>query len=243
MDAETIAATWDHLRPDLLGYLTRLVIRPEIAEELAQDAALRALGAVAQAPARADELRPWFFRISTNLAIDFLRRRGTVREDFLPVARETAEAMPEFVEHAGRLQGSPEMLAIAREHLVVCFSCTLGQLAPQQAAALLLREVYGFTGEEIAAILDARFGQAKSWLQEARATMQEAYGRTCSLLGKQGVCYQCVELDEYFGAGRGDPLAGTDGSLDARLALLREQATRLPGSWHRLLFSIFNELG
>ena len=44
-----------------------------------------------------------------------------------------------------------EMAAIAREHLAVCLVCTLRNLLPQQAAALLLREVHGLPIAETSA--------------------------------------------------------------------------------------------
>ena len=90
----------------------------------------------------------------------------------------------------------------------------LRNLGPEQAAALLLAEVYGFTVGEAAEILGATFGQAKNWIQTARARMQEKYAATCALIAKQGVCYQCVELSEFFTGRREDPLDGTTKDIE-----------------------------
>jgi RNA polymerase sigma-70 factor (ECF subfamily) len=243
--SERIAAELEQLRGELTAYLTRIVLRPDVAEELVQTAAVRALEAAAEGRAPADdrELRPWLFRIATNLAIDERRRHGSWREDQFIDARGEAESRPEFVAFSETLRGSPEMAAIAREHLAVCFSCTLGHLEPEQAAALLLKEVYGFTTEESAGILGARFAQAKNWLQAARAAMESRYAATCALIRKDGVCYQCVELDGYFGANRGNPLAGAGGrDLASRLEIVKALALRAPGPWHRRLLKIFDEI-
>lgn len=111
--------------------------------------------------------------MTTNLAIDHLRRHSTWRETILPETQERARSDAAFVAESRPLQGSPEMRAIAREHLTVCFSCTLRNLPPEQAAALLLAEIYGFTVPEAAEILGASFGQAKGWIQSARATLRD----------------------------------------------------------------------
>lgn len=140
-------------------------------------------------------------------------------------------------------RGSPELAAIAREHLVVCFSCVLGQLPAEQAAALLLREVYGFGNGEAAGILDAREAQVKNWLQAARRHMTARYEATCALVGKKGACWQCVELDRYAGGGHGDPLAGTAGALQDRLELLRKDGAAPAGRWTRLMSDLLGEIG
>ena len=46
-------------------------------------------------------------------------------------------------------------------------------------------------------------------------------------MAKEGACFQCVELDRFFGAGARDPLAGTARDLDARLAVLRQSREAL----------------
>lgn len=243
MNRERLAHSFERLRPELTAYLRRLVARADAAEDLAQNSALRAIEAIDRAPAREEELRPWFYRIATNLALDELRRRGRRRETWLVEAKTAAEANPDFVRRAFARRGSPETAGIAREHLAVCFGCTLGQLAPEEAAALLLKEVAGFTTEEIAELLEARFAQVKNWLQQARAAIAAKYARTCALVNKQGVCHQCVELDAALGSGRGDPLQGTAGDLDARLDVVRSLRAAPAGRWERLLVEIFDALG
>jgi RNA polymerase sigma-70 factor (ECF subfamily) len=243
MQPAELAQEYERLRPELTAYLTRLVSRAPVAEDLAQETALRALQALDNAPARVEELRPWLFRIATNLGIDELRRRKPLRETVMLELKEVAIASPAFRGAAEPWRGTPEMAAIAREHLVACFSCTLGQLPPGQGAALLLKEVYGFATEEVAEILGARFAQVKNWLQAARATMKQRYDRTCALIAKQGVCHQCVELDGSFRANRGSPLAGTGGQVDDRLRILQEMRDQPAGQWTRMLSELLDEIG
>lgn len=239
MDGTQLGREIEAILPDVRSYLARLVIRPEIADELAQAAAVRALESV-RPPAESGGVRPWIFRIATNLALDHFRSSKRWRELSLIEARTRAEGDPAFVAASDALRGTPEVAAIAREHLAVCLSCVLRNVAVHEAAALLLVEAYGFTVAETAEILESRFAQVKGWVQSARATLTARYEKTCALLRKEGVCYQCVELDGYFNGASRNPLAGVDAHLetDARLRVLRELPRRSSEPWHRLLLRI-----
>lgn len=238
---ERLTAVWEASRDELVTYASRLVVRADVAEEIVQDAALRMLE-TAGTPEEPRAMRAWLFRVVSNLGIDHLRRHSTWRETVLTETRERAEADRAFMAESWRLRESPETKAIAREHLAVCFSCTSRNLQPEEAAALLLKEVYDFTNGEVADMLEATFGQAKSWVQSARAKLSVRYGTTCALVTQTGVCYQCVELDQFFAANRGDPLEGSDRSVDARLAILRALKATPMGPWHRRMMQLVDQL-
>ena len=239
--SQFLASAYQQSRKDLTAYVTRMVVRPAVAEELVQEAALRLLES-ANPPIDPTGVRAWLFRVATNLAIDHLRSHRTWRENMLLDTRERATKDAAFVAESRLLRGSPEMSAIAREHLAVCFSCTLRNLPPEHAAALLLAEVHGFTVAEAAEILGATFGQTKGWIQAARTKLREKYDATCALITKQGVCYQCVELGKFFNAREEDPLVGTRRDLDARLSILSEHRDDALGPWHRLMMRIVDDL-
>ena len=214
--AQIRAGIYQQLKAELTAYLARLVLREEVAAGLAQQTAVRMLES-SRVPNTQETLRPWLFRVATNLAIDYLRRHSTKRERILDDTRKRAEGDAAFVQESQRLAGSPEMKSIAREHLAVCFVCTLRNLRPEESAALLLKEVYDFSVEETARVMDAGFGQVKNWLQSARAKLKGRYEKTCALVTQQGECYQCVELDEFFESKQGDPLRKTRRDIDARM--------------------------
>ena len=71
--------------------------------------------------------------------------------------------------------------------------------------------------------------------------MAGRYGATCALIAKTGVCHQCVELDGFFRAGQGNPLAG-DSSLEARLRIAAELKDRPWGPWHRMVLRLVDDL-
>ncbi len=230
------------LRPELTAYLCRLVVRPHVAEELAQTAFMRLLERGKATPDGIEGLRAWLFRVATNLAIDELRRHATWRENMVFDLREAAESNPEFMAQAEEMIGTPETKTVAREHLSACFACALRNLPERKAAAFLLKEVHDFTLAEIGGMLDASEGQAKNWLQEARAYMHNRYNDTCALMAKQGVCYQCVELDGYFRAGAGNPLPAGYDNVDARLDILKRTRATPWGKWHTRLFELLDDL-
>ena len=235
------AEIYERHRRELVNYATRLVVRDGVAEEIVQEAAVRLLQD-RRLPNDESQVRPWLFRVVSNLAIDHLRRHSTWREMVLIDARERAVASRDFVVESERMRGSPEHAAIAREHLAVCFACTLRNLPPQQAAALLLKEVYDFSTVETADALEATAIQVKNWIQRARRTLDERYGHACALVTKQGVCYQCVELDGFFNGETRDPLEGTPRNLDARLAILRETRTVALGPWHTRMLRLVDDV-
>jgi RNA polymerase sigma-70 factor (ECF subfamily) len=238
---ESLAIGYEAARTELTTYATRLLANEHAAEEVVQQAALRMLQSESVPTERCD-LRAWLFRVVTNLGLDYLRKHSTWRETMLVDAKALAGSTPDFVANSRALAGSPEMRMVAAEHLVVCFSCTLRNLKPQESAALLMKEVYGFTVEEVAETIGASFAQVKNWIQSGRATLAGRYAETCALVSQRGVCHQCVELDGFFRADKGDPLAGTARDIDARLELLRQRRDTPLSPWHKQMMQLVKQI-
>lgn len=235
-------AVLEPARRELTAYLCRLVLRPSVADELTQATFVRALECIDSLPAEPERARAWVFRVATNLAFDELKRHSTRREMLVYDLRAAAEADPGFMARSRDLVGTPETKAIAREHVAACFACVLSNLSPQRAASLLLREVSGFSNQEVAEILDATTAQVKNWLQEGRAAMSAKYEQTCALVRKEGVCHQCVEFDGFMQAGDGHRLQQRSMEFEARLAVLREQLAQPWNRWHRMLFDLLDDM-
>lgn len=233
------------VRPELTAYLGRLVLRQPVAEELAQTALMRAWEHRHELPQELERARAWLFRVATNLAFDTLRRHSHQREHLMGDLRDLATASDAFKARSQAMSGTPETKAIAREHVAACLACVMKRLPERRAAALLLREVHGFSIDETADMLQATPAQVKNWLQEARADMAREFDSTCALVHKQGVCHQCHELDAFMAAGQGSPLPQAqdgDVGVDQRLALVRQQAAQGWGAWHRIMFELLDEM-
>jgi len=126
------AVDWERVytlhAPALLRYLRRLSRDPATAEDLMHETFERAARA-GRVPAET-ELRPWLYRIATNLAVDHLRRRR--RFAFLQFSgRERDERAP--------FDADADLVRRA-----------LRAIPPEQAAALVLRLHEGFSRAEIA---------------------------------------------------------------------------------------------
>ena len=235
MDREVLVQVFETCRAELESYLTRMVLRPCVAEELVQDTAVKALEALPKGPQTAAEVRPWLFRIATNLAIDERRRHGSWRESLFDELRRFSHTTPGYEDQFPSWRGTPELKTVAKDHLAACFACTNSRLPHNHAAALLLREVYQFTNEEIGDMLDAGATQVKNWIQKARTKMRSLYASRCALIRKEGVCYQCEELDKNFQAQQGNPLRPEGDELDQRLGILREMRTQPQSKWSRFV--------
>jgi RNA polymerase sigma-70 factor, ECF subfamily len=240
---DTFEDMFEQLRPELMTYLCRLVVRPHVAEDLVQTAFMRLIESGPGGPVGLNSIRFWLFRVATNLAVDERRRHSNWRESTILDLREAAEASRAFVAQSEALIGTPESKMVAREHLAACFACTLRNLPERNAAAFLLKEVHGFTLAEIGELLEATEGQSKNWLQEARAYMRARYDQTCALMTKEGVCYQCVELAAFFRSGEDNPIFGASDHLDARVNILNELRSQPPRKWHSLLLRLLDDLG
>src|SRR5204862_126373 len=92
--------------------------------------------------------------IAHNRCIDFLRRRSVRAGAEAAVAAESADSVPP-AEPLG-----PE-LGLAVEHLVIA-------LPPKERASVLLKDVFDYTLEEIAELVDSTVGGVKAALNRGR---------------------------------------------------------------------------
>lgn len=138
----------------LLRRLRRMVGSPELAEDLCQEALVRAWRA-APRDATVVQLRAWLHRVASNLAIDELRRAGR---------RPMTRPLDDFV-LAGREECPDEVLA-ARE--------ALSRLGPHERLVLLLRFEVGFSYPEIARLLETSPAAARQRLARARRAFSAA---------------------------------------------------------------------
>ena len=146
--------------PELLRYLRRLSATPESAEELLQETFVRAIRGRGPEPT-SDDVRPWLYRIATNVAIDHIRRDRRFR--FLPFAG--SEPAPE--------RDIPVIDLVRR---------ALRALPPEQATALVLRLHEGFSAGEIAELLGISEASVRSRLVRGRRRFIEIFERMGGVL-------------------------------------------------------------
>jgi RNA polymerase sigma-70 factor, ECF subfamily len=150
------------LRPVLHGYCRRLTGDVWDAEDLVQDTLLRAFGTLGSIVTRIENPRAYLLRTATNLWIDAARRRGTE-------ADALAEAAPD--------PAPPGDTAAAMRD---AGTVLLQRLAPQERAAVVLKELFDYSLEEIAAVLGTTVGAVKAALHRGRTRLREPEGEAAS---------------------------------------------------------------
>lgn len=151
------------------------------AEDLTQETFLRAWKGRDGFEGRAS-VRTWLYRIATNACLDVLARRPRrVLPDQLgpagePVGPIEAADLPWLEPYPDRLlEGADDTGAavVARETIELAYLAAVQYLPPRQRAALVLRDVLGWSAKETAAALETSVASANSALQRARATLRE----------------------------------------------------------------------
>lgn len=193
-----ISNVYQDFLPELKSYLYRLTCDREIANDLAQDTFLKVIEKQDQFKGRSS-FKTWIFSIATNLALDGLRKRKrwpeTAQDDSKALAQSDPAYRTAFLDvNKNSLKGAFDF----KEHISSCFTCISKTLVIEQQVTLILKDIYDFKIGEISIILDSPAGTVKHWLFSARQTMTEIFDRRCALVNKQGVCYQCSELNGLF---------------------------------------------
>ncbi|WP_052440938.1 RNA polymerase subunit sigma-70 [Streptacidiphilus anmyonensis] len=183
MAAPYAETTLEPLRGPLTGYCYRMLGAAGEVDDAVQETLLRAHRNLHRHDASRASLSTWVHSIATNVCLDLLRgaRRRALPWDLGPASTsgELGAPLPDsqWVEPLAdsRLPhvADPAELAVRRESVRLAFVAALQWLPPRQRAALVLRDVLGFTAAETARILDCSTAAANSALQRARATLEE----------------------------------------------------------------------
>ena len=138
---------------------------PADAEDIVQDAALRALNALETA--NVERPRAWFLRIVRNTALTWMAKNRSKLLSFAGGADELAEI--ESVDLAEG-EGSPEAILIAAEDGERVRQA-IAALAPALREALVLRDINGLAYREIAEATETPIGTVMSRLARGRAAL------------------------------------------------------------------------
>jgi RNA polymerase sigma-70 factor, ECF subfamily len=187
-------------RKPLFGYIYRMVMLRQDAEDLLQDVLVRVLEGIRTYRGEA-RFKSWLFGIATHVCLDHLREKKRWRVEAQLIGEKDSRADPEKTAGLTAIMQQPGFSFEIREHIAFCFSCIARTLPPEEQAALMLKEVLGFTGEEAAGILGVSEPVFRHRLSAARAQMIGDYDGLCALINKKGLCYQCSGLQEMASEG------------------------------------------
>jgi RNA polymerase sigma-70 factor, ECF subfamily len=201
-----------------------MLASPHDAEDAVQDTLIRAWQArqrFEDRPADRGGLRPWLYRIATNVCLDLLKgrsRRALPLESAPAGTGDSAMGDPRpeatwVYPMSDSLRtgdsgdaGDPATLVMERETVRLAFIAALQHLAPRQRAVLILRDVLSWRASEVA---------VNGTLKRARAALASAdidSGRPDSAEVERTLLEGYIDAFERY-------------DVDALVALLHEDAT------------------
>jgi RNA polymerase sigma-70 factor (TIGR02960 family) len=177
-DEDAFRELTDPYRRELQLHCYRILGSLQDAEDLLQETLVAAWRGLDRFEGRAS-LRAWLYRIATNRCLNMLRDRGQesppVPEPSAPTRRSDPswlEPYPDvLLDGVADPSPGPEARYEMREAVGLAFVAALQHLPPRQRAVLVLRDVLGFRGAEVADMLGSSEASIKGALQRARATL------------------------------------------------------------------------
>jgi RNA polymerase sigma-70 factor (ECF subfamily) len=161
---KTTMPSWDELVRQHADRVYRLAYRlsgnQHDAEDLTQETFIRVFRSVQNY--QPGTFEGWLHRITTNLFLDMVRRRGRIRMEALPEDYDRVPAddpNPEQIYHDSRL--GPDLQA------------ALDSLPPEFRAAVVLCDIEGLSYEEIGATLGVKLGTVRSRIHRGRQALRD----------------------------------------------------------------------
>jgi RNA polymerase sigma-70 factor, ECF subfamily len=227
-DFQALVLPYQH---ELTVHCYRMLGSLEDAEDALQEAFLRAWRRFESLRAQ-EALRPWLYRIATNVCLDMIDSRKThlrLPTSVYPPAdpdRPLPAPMTEPVwleplseEYLDWDNVNPEARYETRESITLAFLTVLQELPGRQRAVFLLRDVLGWKSQEVADLLETSLPSVNSALQRARLTMAHsqaanAYYRpasaedphTASLLARYVQAWETADTDGLMALLRDDAI-------------------------------------
>ena len=203
------------LRPLMFSIAYRMTGQVSEAEDLVQEAFVR-LERARQDGVVVETPKAYLAAVTTRLAIDHMRSARVRRETYV------GTWLPEPI--VSDLRESPEQMAELSDSLSMAFLVLLESLSPVERAVFLLREVFDYSYEDIAEIVDKNeancrqiFGRARQHLDTHRARYETSTEQSRALLesflvaARSGDVGQLVDLlaadVAFYGDGGGKATA------------------------------------
>lgn len=157
-DEQSFRALYRRHTPYLYQFALRMGQAPEVAEEVVQEAWVRAVTALPEFRWQSS-LRTWLCGIAVNCWREMVRKRVRGKEASLP----PPEALP-----------SPA----PKPHQKLDLERLVGELPERYREVLVLHDIEGYSHEEIGRLLQIEVGTSKSQLSRARKSLRARLNET-----------------------------------------------------------------
>ena len=170
IESEFASLTERH-RHELHVHCYRMLGNFQEAEDHVQETFLRAWRG--RSSFKGEQFRAWLYKIATNTCLDTLKRTkrrsgGTFAE--VPWLQPFPDRL---LDQVAPPEEEPDAVVVARETIELTYIALIQSLPARQRAALILRDVLGWSAAETADALQTSVAGANSALQRARATIGE----------------------------------------------------------------------
>ncbi|MEX2472638.1 MAG: sigma-70 family RNA polymerase sigma factor [Gemmatimonadota bacterium] len=157
----------------------RMVRDRTLAEDLAQEAFVRAFNAISSYKS-SYKFSNWILKIANNHTIDHLRKKklDTVSIDGSPHATSQEEMSRSRMVIAS--DGETPQEYVENRELGGQIEAAIGTLREEYRTAILLRHVEGYAYDEIAEIMDVPLGTVKTYIHRARGELKEQLAHLAS---------------------------------------------------------------
>jgi RNA polymerase sigma factor (sigma-70 family) len=184
-DGEAFAELFNAVHQAVLNYVYRIVGDRPAAEDVTQDAFIRAHERLSQLGPPWD-FKSWVFRIAGNMALDHLRANKRFVD----------------VEEPGEMSGPPSTRRpaekrVQRQETRQDVEATLALLPVNFRQALVLREMSGLSYQEVAQVMEVSYDNARQLVHRGRLQFREAHG--LRMMASSGAS-RCQVLDDLLSA-------------------------------------------
>jgi RNA polymerase sigma-70 factor (ECF subfamily) len=207
------AAQFQSLRHQLFSVAYRMLGSAAEAEDIVQDAWLRAASSSEQ-PVSA---RAWLTTVVTRLCLDRLKAARTTREQYV------GPWLPEPVP-TGAIETAEDAVS-QRESVTMAFLTLLETLSPAERAAFLLREVFDADYADVARVLETTPANARQLVHRAKARVAEGRPRFEASPERQREI-----VTKFFDAARGGSLESLEQYLAADVTLTSDHGGKAPAA-------------
>jgi RNA polymerase sigma-70 factor (ECF subfamily) len=207
------ATQFQSLRPQLFSVAYRMLGSAAEAEDVVQDAWLRA----ASSPEQPASARAWLTTVVTRLCLDRLKAARTTREQYV------GPWLPEPVP-TGAIETAEDAVS-RRESITMAFLTLLETLSPAERAAFLLREVFDADYADVARVLETSPANARQLVHRAKARVAEGRPRFDASPQRQREM-----VAKFFDALRGGTLESLEQYLAADVTLTSDGGGKVPAT-------------
>ena len=209
-------AEFDRLRPYLLRVAYSHLGSLSEAEDLVQEAWLR-LARADRAEIR--DLRAWLTTVISRLAIDTLTSARARRE------RYVGPWLPEPLVHSAEDSEDPALRTDLDEDVSMAMLIVLESLSPAERSAFLLHDVFGYSFEEVARIVDRTPAATRKLAARARTAVEARRPRYPAPAEEQREIVQA-----FFGAVKDGDLASLVELLDPSVTMRSDGGGLVPAA-------------